>query len=72
MIDLDLLVDVPVDVEEREQKAAGEGELLAAALAATLVEYRRYVEGRRDGRQGAGSGANWQTIARLEQLRGRA
>jgi hypothetical protein len=48
-----------------------EGALLAAALAATLVEYRRYV-GQSEGHLGpAGAKANWRMAARLEQLRGR-
>jgi hypothetical protein len=46
-----------------------EGRLLAAALAAALVEYRRYV-GQRDGHAvGPGSRSNWQIVTRLEQLR---
>ena len=49
-----------------------EGMLLAAALAATLVEYRHHV-GQHPG-YGARNrvGANWRTLGRWEQLRGQA
>jgi hypothetical protein len=48
-----------------------EGPLLAVAIAATLVEYRRYA-GQRAGQDDPnGSKSNWRTVVRLEQLRGR-
>jgi hypothetical protein len=63
---VDLLME-PV-VEERAPLRIEEGQVLAAALGATLVEYRRYVE-RRSGANDAGSsGATWRAISRLEQL----
>jgi hypothetical protein len=49
-----------------------QGPLLAAALAAALVEYRRYV-GQKSGHAGPdGDRTNWQMAGRLEQLRGQA
>jgi hypothetical protein len=47
-----------------------EGVLLAAALAATLVEYRHHV-GKHSGHgKRKRSEANWRTIGRWEQLQG--
>ena len=68
MLNLDLLLDIAAETEEQQRVVAGEGPLLAAALAATLLEYRRYAE-RRSGANGTGSGgATWRTLSRLEQL----
>ena len=47
-----------------------EGMLLAAALAATLVEYQNYVGQHPGYRTRSPVGANWRTIGRWEQLRG--
>jgi hypothetical protein len=56
--------DVPQTAREREA--------LLAALAATLVEYRRHVDSE-DGDSGApGRGGSWRTLARWEQLQGQA
>ncbi|MFC2031159.1 hypothetical protein ACFLWA_10560 [Chloroflexota bacterium] len=47
-----------------------DGVLLAAALAATLVEYRHHI-GRQPGHgNGNQAGVNWRTLGRWEQLRG--
>ena len=55
----------------RPWPASDDGALLVAALAATLVEYRRAAR-QRNGQVRAGrAGPNWHTVARLEQLRGR-
>lgn len=72
MLNLDLLVDLSEETEEEQQVTAGEGPLLAAVLAAALVEYRRCVECHDTGGSINSGGANWRTIARLEQLRSRA
>jgi hypothetical protein len=47
-----------------------EAALLVAALAATLVAYRRHVRLAASGPRSEGSGRNWRTMARLQQLRG--
>jgi hypothetical protein len=48
----------------------GEDAHLVAALAATLVEYRRHLK-QSDGNTGAeNSGHNWRMVSRLEQLQG--
>jgi hypothetical protein len=49
----------------------GDRPLLAVAIAATLVEYQRYVERRADHDGSKNAKTNWQTVVRLEQLRGR-
>ena len=43
---------------------------LVAALAATLVEYRRYVKQRNGEAESEVTGRNWRMVSRLEQLRG--
>jgi hypothetical protein len=65
-----LMSEPQVMAEERLGMNVSEGPLLAAALAAALVEYRRCL-GRRDGQtKDEDGGANWRMVARLEQLRG--
>ena len=49
----------------------GDGPLLAVAIAATLVEYQRYAEQRAGHDNPKTANANWRTVVRLEQLRGR-
>jgi hypothetical protein len=49
----------------------GEGPLLAVAIAATLVEYQRYAAQRTEHEDPGSARANWRTVVRLEQLRGR-
>lgn len=44
--------------------------LLVAALAATLVEYRRYVKQRNGKTESEATGRNWRMVSRLEQLQG--
>jgi hypothetical protein len=57
--------------EEERGQALAEGALLAAALAAALVEYQRYVA-RRNGREGAAAGSErWRTMGCWERLQGR-
>jgi hypothetical protein len=54
---------------EQPQARLEEELLLAAALAATLIEYRRHVrQSQHTDTQGAG--VNWRLVARLERLRG--
>ena len=43
---------------------------LVAALAATLVEYRRYVKQRNGEAESEVTGRNWRMVSRLEQLQG--
>ncbi len=43
---------------------------LVAALATTLVEYRRYVKQRNGKAEPEATGRNWQMVSRLEQLQG--
>jgi hypothetical protein len=49
----------------------GDGPLLAAAIAATLVEYQRYADQRTGHEDPNSTRANWRTVVRMEQLRGR-
>lgn len=59
-----------VSIEERSPTGRGEERLLVAALAATMVEYRRYV-GQRNGKSDPQrAGPNWRMMTRVEQLRG--
>ena len=59
-----------VSTEERSPTRQGQEALLVAALAATLVEYRRYVGQRSENNDPRRSGPNWRLMARMEQLRG--
>ena len=43
---------------------------LVAALAATLVEDRRYVKQRNGKTESEATGRNWRMVSRLEQLQG--
>lgn len=51
-------------------QAGTEQEALLAALAATLVEYRRRVEPEDRRGRAQSTGGNWRTMARWEQLQG--
>jgi hypothetical protein len=65
-------VEGGIRAEQGPAVAADQGLLLAAALAAALVEYRRYV-GPKNGHLGLDSvETNWQIVSRLEQLRSQA
>jgi hypothetical protein len=55
-------------VEDQPWTDAGERALLAAALAATLVEYRHHVQQRTDHPRSEGVGPAWRMMARLRQL----
>jgi hypothetical protein len=59
--------DVGVAVQ---QPAGNENPHLVAALAATLVEYRRYVKQRNGNSESEAAGHNWRMASRLEQLQG--
>jgi hypothetical protein len=55
-------------VDQRPKREPEEGVLLAVALAAALVEYRRHKE-RQGGQSSLGhNGTNWRVMARWEQL----
>lgn len=54
----------------RPWPASDDGALLAAAIAATLVEYRRTALQRNGQTRAECAGPNWRTMARLEQMRG--
>lgn len=66
------LIRLEKETEARPWSAQGEEALLVAALAATLVEYRRHVNKRNDDIDLNKAGANWRMVARMEQLRGKA
>jgi hypothetical protein len=51
-------------------QAGREREELLAALAATLVEHRRRLDPENGRGSAPGTGGNWRTIARWEQLQG--
>ena len=55
-------------IESQPWTQASEEALLAAALVATLVEYRHHVEQRTDRPKSEGVGPNWRMMARLQQL----
>jgi hypothetical protein len=72
MVDTSWMVGTTVKTKEQIQAGTEEGPMMAAALAAVLVEYRRYLR-QHEGHDGpANSGTNWQMVGRLEQLRGQA
>lgn len=54
----------------RPWPASDDGALLVAALAATLVEYRRTARQRNGQARTERAGPNWRTMARLEQMQG--
>jgi hypothetical protein len=65
-------IELEVVVEEREEMEVEQGPLLAAALAAALVEYRRHVRQRNGYAEPDNSRTNWHMVSRLEQLWGQA
>jgi hypothetical protein len=67
-----LRVELSTATESHPWTDQGEDLLLAAALAATLVEYRRCVGERNEHTSPDGANANWRLMARMEQLRGQA
>ena len=60
------------DVEVTAQPFSDQGKdvFLVAALAATLVEYRRYVKQRNGSTGSEAVGLNWRMVSRLDQLQG--
>ncbi len=50
-------------------QAEREREVLLAALAAALVEHRKHVDPENRTGRASGTGGNWRTMARWEQLR---
>jgi hypothetical protein len=72
MDEVSLRVELNTVSESRPWTDQGEETLLAAALAATLVEYRRYAGERNEHTGPNGANANWRLMARMEQLRGQA
>ncbi len=71
MFSLGTVLDRTETLESRRPVAMDENALLAAALAATLVEYRRYVQ-QRSAPDRPEVGAHWRTVARVERLAGPA
>lgn len=57
-----------VDVDAVAARDGDEGRLLAAALTAALLEYRRQVRNRDDDAEGAGTAVAWRLLARWEQM----
>jgi hypothetical protein len=72
MDEVSLRTELSTAAESHPWTEQGEEILLAAALAATLVEYRRYVGERNEHTNPHGATANWRLMTRTEQLRGRA
>lgn len=70
MIQLRMRTKPDTSTSSRSWASSEEGTLLAAALAATLVEYRRTAGQSNERVRSEGPGTNWRTMARLEQLRG--
>jgi hypothetical protein len=68
----ELRTRIKPDVGIMEQPVTGEGKeaFLVAALAATLVEHRRYVKQRNGNTESGAAGQNWRMVSRLEQLQG--
>jgi hypothetical protein len=66
------IVESRVSVEEPLGTEVAQGPLLAAAMAAVLVEYQRYLGQRNWQSHSDGGRTNWQMVSRLEQLRGQA
>jgi hypothetical protein len=62
-------VEIGAVAEERLAVDVEQGPLLAAALAAALVEYRRYVRQQNKHAGPDSSRTNWRIVSRLEQLR---
>ncbi|MEJ2209995.1 MAG: hypothetical protein P8129_13275 [Anaerolineae bacterium] len=70
----------PTRVAERQRQAGAttpvvppaddseEGRLLACALAAALLEYRRHLRGQDDDTEAAGPAVEWRLLARWEQM----
>lgn len=58
--------------KEESRDRLEEGSLLAAALVAALVEYRRHTERRNGHTNSMGESTNWRVMARMEQLARRA
>jgi hypothetical protein len=62
----------PMQGEADTGTATEQGALLAAALAATLVEYRHDIEPDKVGNALVDDNTNWRILGRMEQLRSRA
>jgi hypothetical protein len=70
VIELDVRARSSGAVERERGAHWQEGALLAAAVAAALVEYRDYVRQEEEPGGAAGVGTNWRAIACWERLRG--
>jgi hypothetical protein len=55
---------------EQLQGELDEGQLLAAALVAALVEYRQHVRQPNEHEKQPGTRTNWRMMSRWQQLRG--
>lgn len=66
------MVQTRTKVSDESERGVNEGALLAAALAATLVEYRRDAGLQSESRGSLDERSNWRTVACWERLRGRA
>ena len=67
----DTTVHTTETVQEQPKVNLEDQALLAAALAAALVEYRRHARRRSVDEHSTGVGNNWRTMACWERLRGR-
>jgi hypothetical protein len=69
MVETTWMVETTARTKDGDQAGTEEGAVLAAALAAVLLEYRRYLKQQNSHDRPAGSDSNWQMVSRLEQLR---
>ena len=70
MFESKVMEESAAQTEER-LRTGSEGEALLAALAATLVEHRRRLDLESAHGGSNGTGGNWRTLARWEQLQDR-
>jgi hypothetical protein len=71
MVEFSVRTESKLATEEAPGIGLDEGPLLAAAVAAALVEYRRHVKQYAGHSNLEGSGSNWRMVTRFEQLQGR-
>jgi hypothetical protein len=72
MTEIATMIEPRVRVEQLLGTDVAQGPLLAAAMAAVLVDYRRYLRQQNSQPHPDSSRTNWRMVSRLEQLRGQA
>jgi hypothetical protein len=68
MVELGVITEIGTVVEEGPRREPEEGELLAVALAAALVEYQRHTKQQKEHESPGHNGTNWRMMSRWEQL----